>query len=92
MNKSEIGDYLADGFGWGKTVAKHSVDSVFEAIGEALASGEEVGLAGFGTLFARSRPARTGRNSQTGYVLSIPASRTPSFKAGKALNEEVKDG
>ena len=68
------------------------MDGVFEAIGDALANGEEVRLAGFGTFGAKSRVARTGRNPQTGEVLSIPASKTPSFKAGKALRAVVNDG
>ena len=92
MNKSEIGDRLAGRLGLSKAVAKDAVDGVFEAIGEALANGEEVRLAGFGTFAARSRAARTGRNPQTGEVLSIPASKTPSFKAGKALRDAVNDG
>ena len=92
MNKSEIGDRLAGRLGLNKAVAKEAVDGVFEAIGEALANGEEVRLAGFGTFAARSRAARTGRNPRTGEVLSIPASKTPSFKAGKALKDAVNDG
>ena len=92
MNKAEIGDRLAGRLGLSKAVAKNAIDGVFEAIGEALANGEEVRLAGFGTLAATSRAARTGRNPQTGEVLSIPASKTPSFKAGKALRDAVKDG
>ena len=92
MNKSDIGDRLAGRLGLNKAVARDAVDGVFEAIGEALANGEEVRLAGFGTFAARSRAARTGRNPQTGEVLSIPASKTPSFKAGKALRDAVNDG
>ncbi len=92
MNKSDISDRLADRLGLSKAVAKNAVDGVFEAIGEALAKGEEVRLAGFGTFAARSRAARTGRNPQTGEVLSIPASKTPSFRAGKPLRDAVNDG
>ena len=92
MNKSEIGDRLAGRLGLNKAVARDAVDGVFEAIDEALANGEEVRLAGFGTFAARNRAARTGRNPQTGEVLSIPASKTPSFKAGKALRDAVNDG
>ena len=92
MNKSNIGDRLAGRLGLNKAVARDAVDGVFEAIGEALANGEEVRLAGFGTFAAKSRAARTGRNPQTGEVLSIPASKTPSFKAGKALRDAVNDG
>ena len=92
MNKSDIGDQLADRLGLNKVSAKEAVDGAFEAIGEALANGEEVRLAGFGTFASRRRAARAGRNPQTGEVLSIPASRTPSFKAGTALKDAVKDG
>ena len=92
MNKSDIGDRLAARIGMNKAVARDAVDGVFEAIGEALAIGEEVRLAGFGTFAARSRAPRTGRNPQTGEVLSIPASKTPSFKASKALKDAVNDG
>ena len=92
MNKSDISDRLAGRLGLSKVAAKDAVDGVFEAIGEALANGEEVRLAGFGNFAARSRAARTGRNPQTGEVLSIPASKTPSFKAGKALRDAVNDG
>ena len=48
MNKSDIGDRLAGRLGLNKAVARDAVDGVFEAIGEALANGEEVRLAGFG--------------------------------------------
>ena len=92
MNKSDIGDRLAGRLGLSKAAARDAVDGVFEAIGEALANGEEIRLAGFGTFAARSRVARTGRNPQTGELLSIPASKSPSFKAGKALRAAVHDG
>ena len=92
MNKSDICDRMAGRLGLGNSAARDAVDTVFEAIGEALANGEEVRIAGFGTFRARSRPVRTGRNPQTGEVLSIPASKTPSFKAGKGLREAVNHG
>ena len=92
MNKSDIGDRLAGRLGLNKAVAKDAVDGAFKAIGEALANGEEVRLAGFGAFAARSRVARTGRNPQTGEELSIPASKTRSFRAGKALKGVVNDG
>ena len=92
MNKSDIGDRLAGRLGLSKAVAKDAVEGVFEAIVEAMVNGEEVRLAGFGTFATKNRAARTGRNPQTGEVLSIPASKTPSFKAGKALKDAVKDG
>ncbi|MYE06922.1 MAG: HU family DNA-binding protein [Chloroflexi bacterium] len=92
MNKAEMADRLASQTGLNKAVAKEAVDDVFAAISDALADGEEVWIAGFGTFGTRSRAARTGRNPRTGEALSISASTSPTFKAGKTLKDIVKSG
>ena len=89
MNKVEMADRLAARTSMNKTAARDAVDSVLAVIGEALADGDEVRIAGFGTFAARTRPARTGRNPRTGEAISISASKSPSFKAGKALRDAV---
>ena len=86
MNKSDIAGRVASWAGVGKSAAG---DAVFEGIAEALARGEDVRIAGFGTFGTRSRPARTGRNARTGESLSIAASTAPTFKAGKPLRDAV---
>jgi len=92
MNKAEMADQLAARAGLSKAVAKEAADGVFSVIGEALANGEEVRIAGFGTFGTRSRPARTGRNPRTGEAVSISASTSPTFKAGKTLRDAVNAG
>ena len=92
MNKSEIAGRVADRTGVGRLAAGSAVDAVFEAIGEALARGEDVRVVGFGTFGTRSRPARTGRNPRTGESLNIAASTTPTFKAGRPLRDAVNAG
>ena len=92
MNKSEIVGRVAGRMGLSKPAAEGAVDTVLSAIGEALAKGEDVRIAGFGTFATRTRRARRGRNPRTGESVSIPASKTPSFKAGKALKETVNRG
>ena len=66
------------------------MNALLEAIRGALASGEKVSLPGFGTFSTRSRPARSRRNPRTGESIAIAASKTPSFKAGKALRDAVR--
>ena len=66
MKKSDIAGRVADRIGLSQSAAGNAVDAVFEAVGEALANGEEVRIAGFGTFGTGNRPARTGRNPQTG--------------------------
>ena len=92
MNKSEMADRLGDRTGMNKVAARDAVDSVFATIGEALANGDEVPIAGFETFGNRNRPARTGRNPRTGEEISISPSKSPSFKAGKALRDAVNVG
>ena len=83
---------MADRIGLSQSAAGNTVDAVFVAVGDALANGEEVRIVGFGTFTTKSRPARTGRNPQTGESLSIQASTAPAFKLGKALKDAVNDG
>ena len=44
---------------------------------------------GFGSFGISERKARTGRNPRTGETLQIPASKSVSFKAAKALKDAV---
>ena len=90
MNKGELAERLAAWAGMTKDAARDAVDSMCATICETLANGEEVRIAGFGTFVTRSRPARTGRNPRTGEAVSIAASTSPTFKAGKALRDAVK--
>ena len=92
MNKAEMADKLAARTGLGNVAARDAVDSVFAIIGETLAGGEEVRIAGFGAFGTGSRPAHTGRNPRTGEAVAIPAWTSPTFKAGKTLRDTVNGG
>ena len=92
MNKAAIVARVARRMGLNKFTAEGAVDTVLDAITEALVKEEDVRIAGFGTFRTRDRAARTGRNPATGESVRIPASKTPSFKAAKGLREAVKRG
>lgn len=92
MNKSDIAGRIASWIGVARSVARGAVGAVSEAIGEVLARGEDVRIAGFGSFGTRSRPARTGRNPRTGESLNIAASTVPALKAGKSLRNAVNAG
>ena len=90
MNKAKMAGRLAARTGLSNKVDREAVDGVFAAIGDALANGEEVRIVGFGSFGTRSRLARTGRNPRTGEAVSVSASTSPTFKAGKTLKDTVK--
>jgi DNA-binding protein HU-beta len=89
MNKGELIEAMADSADISKAAASRAFEGMVAAITEALKEGDQVSLVGFGTFQVKERGARTGRNPQTGAAIDIPASRTPSFKAGKALKDAV---
>ncbi len=62
---------------------------MFSAITEALKSGDEVRLVGFGSFAANDRAARVGRNPRTGEEIQVPAAKAPKFTAGKGLKDAV---
>lgn len=89
MNKSELIDKVSESTELNKASATRAVDAVFDSIAQALKSGDQVTIVGFGTFSVTERAARTGRNPQTGAPLNIPASKNPKFKAGKGLKDAV---
>lgn len=90
MNKAELPARVAARTSMSKAGADATVSVVFSTIADALASGETVRSAGFGTFSVKSRPARQGRYPRTGESIDIAASNTPSFKPGKTLRDIVK--
>ncbi len=89
MNKTQLIDAVVEKTGLKKKEADAAVAAVFGAIEETLAAGEKVQLVGFGTFEVKERAERMGRNPSTGKEIKIPASKHPTFSAGKALKESV---
>ena len=89
MNKTELIAAVAEKASISKKDADSAVNAVIDTIVEALAAEEKVQLVGFGTFEVRSRGARQGRDPRTSSPITIPASKVPAFKAGKAFKDSV---
>ncbi|PYB79666.1 HU family DNA-binding protein [Pseudomonas soli] len=89
MNKGELIDAVASAADVNKVKAARILNAFIEAVTDALKSGDTVTLVGFGTFAVTDRPARTGRNPQTGAKLKIPPAKKPGFKAGAHLKKAV---
>ncbi|MDO4565667.1 MAG: HU family DNA-binding protein [Clostridia bacterium] len=90
MNRTDLIAAVAAKSGLSKDESKKAVEAVLQTVESALKAEEKVTLIGFGTFEIKSRPARKGHNPATGEEIDIPASKTPVFKAGKALKDAVK--
>ena len=89
MNKTELIAAVADKAGLSKKDAEKALKAFTDAVTEELKKGEKVQIVGFGTFEVSERAAREGRNPQTGESMTIAASKSPKFKAGKALKDAI---
>lgn len=91
MNKTELIAAVAEKIDLSKKDADAAVSAVLGAITDALKAGDKIQLVGFGTFEVRNRAAKQGRNPRTGETMTVPASKVPAFKAGKALKDAVAE-
>ena len=89
MNKTELVAAMADAAGLSKKDAEKALKAFTDVVAEELKKDGKVQLVGFGTFEVSKRAARERRNPQTGKTMSIPASKAPKFKAGKALKDSI---
>ena len=89
MNKAELVAAVAEKAEISKKDAEAAVKAFTDVVAEALKAGDKIQLVGFGTFEVSERAAREGRNPRTGETMIIEASKTPKFKAGKALKDLV---
>ena len=88
MNKVTLVAKIAEKSGLSKKQAELALGAFIDSVTEALKEGDKVQLMGFGTFEVKERATRTGRTPSTGETIKTPASKTPSFKAGKGLRDE----
>lgn len=90
MRKQDLVAAVADETNMPEAKINQAVTAVFSVIEQALSKGDEVTISGFGTFKVTDRPAREGRNPQTGETIKIKAKKSPTFKAGAGLRRAVE--
>ena len=89
MNKTELIAAMAESAELTKKDAEAALKAFVEVVSDALKKDDKVQIVGFGTFEVAKRGAREGRNPQTGESMKIKASKSPKFKAGKALKDAL---
>lgn len=90
LSKAELVDRVAEVTEMKKKDVKLIIDSTLDTMSNSLSEGVKVQLTGFGTFEVRQRQERQGVRPGTTEKITIPASKYPAFKAGKALKDAVK--
>jgi DNA-binding protein HU-beta len=85
MTKAELIDAVAGQAGVSKSDAEKTLAAFFDHVVASAKKGDKVAWQGFGSFSASKRPARTGRNPQTGAPVKIAASTAMKFTASSTL-------
>ena len=91
MTKTDLVNVVAAEAKISKKDADAALAAAFAAITNALKAGDKVQLIGFGTFEVKAVAEREGRNPKTGETITIAASKSPVFSAGKALKDAVNE-
>lgn len=90
MNKATMVNMLASKTGLTKKAANDSLQTMLDAIVDALKKGDKVTFTGFGTFYTKKVAQRPGLIPKTKEKITIPAHTAAKFRPGKALKDAVK--
>jgi len=90
LTKAELSELLFERLGLNKRESKDMVEAFFEIVNEALVTGDDVKLSGFGNFTIRRKAPRPGRNPRTGEAIPIAARNVVTFHASQKLKALVQ--
>lgn len=89
MTKEELVRRMAEDANISLAAAKAALDSLTGIIVERASNGMETRLQQFGVFKPKDKPARTGRNPQTGAAMQLEAKTVLQFKASTVANSKL---
>ncbi len=87
MIKADIVNKIAETSDVSRVKAAVAVDTILDAMKNALSEGKRIELRGFGVFQVRDRKKGVGRNPKTGVEVEIAPGKTVRFKPGKDLRD-----
>jgi DNA-binding protein HU-beta len=92
MNRRELVAELAERLETDKRSADAALQAFVDTVTDTVSAGEVVAISGFAKFARVDRPARMGRNPQTGEAIRIKASRRVRVAPLKAFKDAVLTG
>jgi DNA-binding protein HU-beta len=89
ITKDQLISDIAEAIDTPKSTVRAALEHLSEIVSDALENGDEITLPGIGKLKVSERPARTGRNPQTGQALQIAAKKIVRYVPAKALSDAI---
>jgi len=89
MLKSDLINILIEKRGVTQKQAEATIETIFEAMKDALCRGENIEIRGLGAFHVKHYEGYQGRNPKTGEVIPVKPKRGLLFRTGKELRERV---
>lgn len=91
MTKADIVTKVSDRLGVERVETQAVVEQFMDEVKNALETGENVYLRGFGSFIIKTRAEKKGRDISKNITINIPAQNIPAFKPAKVFVESVKE-
>ncbi len=91
MTKADLVSEISEKTGIEKIAVQATVESLMTTIIEAMETGENIYLRGFGSFVVKKRAEKTGRDISKNTTIIIPEHYVPTFKPAKTFVEVVKN-
>ena len=92
LTRADLADTLNRKLGFSRAESLDLVEAILRHMCQAMSSGENVKISGFGTFVLRDKKERVGRNPKTGVEVPITPRRVMTFRASQLLKERVANG
>jgi len=92
LTRADLAETINRKMGFSRAESLGLVESILRHMCEAMASGENVKISGFGTFVLRDKKERVGRNPKTGVEVPITPRRVMTFRSSQLLKDRVAKG
>lgn len=92
LTRADLAETINRKMGLSRAESLGMVEAILSNMSDALASGENVKISGFGTFVLRDKNQRIGRNPKTGIEVPITPRRVMTFRASQILKDRILKG
>ena len=92
LTRADLAESINRRVGLSRADSLDMVESILTHMSDALATGENVKISGFGTFLLRDKTERIGRNPKTGIEVPITPRRVLPFRASQMLKDRICAG
>ncbi|MXP14566.1 integration host factor subunit alpha [Altererythrobacter confluentis] len=92
LTRADLAETINRKLGFSRAESLDLVEAILTHMCEAMSSGENVKISGFGSFVLRDKKERIGRNPKTGVEVPITPRRVMTFRASQLLKERIAKG